>query len=104
MRLERIWSPSSKTGLFGKALWVCDRCSGLPRVEGRGIQPRIESFTTVNLFGSYDISHIVPVKSVQLTLNVDNLFNVDPPYSAFNLGATLPALGRVVTVGVRAGF
>jgi iron complex outermembrane receptor protein len=66
-------------------------------------QADVSSFKTVDLFFSYDLGGLL--KNSLLTLNVDNLFDQDPPYlnsaSGYTNGSTL---GRVVSVGVRTKF
>lgn len=68
-------------------------------------QIKIESFTTVDLFLGYDLKGIGPAEGFMLTLNVDNVFDEDPPYSNTSTGyANGSTLGRLVSVGLRARF
>lgn len=61
---------------------------------------RINSFTTVSLFGKYDIT-----KNISVTANVDNLFDAAPPFrSAVTNGVAYIDQGRVVKFGVNAHF
>jgi iron complex outermembrane receptor protein len=66
-------------------------------------QSHVSSFKTVDLFFSYDLGALIPNSS--LTLNVDNVFDQDPPYlnsaNGYTNGSTL---GRIVSVGVRTKF
>jgi iron complex outermembrane receptor protein len=66
-------------------------------------QSHVSSFKTVDLFFSYDLGALLENSS--LTLNVDNVFDQDPPYlnsaNGYTNGSTL---GRVVSVGVRTKF
>jgi iron complex outermembrane receptor protein len=46
-----------------------------------------------------------PLADSTLTLNVDNLFDEDPPYTNNNVGyANGSTVGRLVSVGLRARF
>lgn len=72
-------------------------------------QNHVASFTTLDAFLSYDAS--AWLKGTILTLNVDNLFDRDPPFfnscstSRFPCGyANGSTLGRMVTLGIRATF
>ena len=66
-------------------------------------QSHVSSFKTVDLFFSYDLGALLENSS--LTLNVDNVFDQDPPYlnsaNGYTNGSTL---GRVVSVGIRTKF
>lgn len=68
-------------------------------------QTRIDSFKTVDLFASYDIPGSGLMQDLKLSLNVENLFNEDPPFlntpGGFGNGRTL---GRVVLLGVDKRF
>lgn len=73
----------------------------------RGVTPqtRIDAFKTVDLFLGYDLGKHGILKNAMLTLNVDNVFDQDPPWlntaTAYTNGSTL---GRLVTVGLRTKF
>ncbi len=74
-------------------------------VSGGG--DRVKAWTTFDLNASYDLSAFSFVESTQLYLDVNNLFDKEPPF--FNNAAgydTFGAnpLGRVVSVGFRASF
>lgn len=76
--------------------------SGYP-LAGVAPQTRVSSFNTVDLFFSYDLGDLLP--DTALTVNVDNLFDQDPPYlnavPGYTNGSTL---GRMISFGVRAKF
>jgi iron complex outermembrane receptor protein len=73
-------------------------------------QTRIGSFTTVNLFFKYDVpGESMLLKDLSFTLNVNNLFDTDPP----ELRRTNPGdrgygngftLGRLISFGVSKKF
>ncbi|WP_312163619.1 TonB-dependent receptor [Phenylobacterium sp.] len=68
-------------------------------------QTKIDAFTTVDLFVGYDLEGWGPADNFMLTLNIDNLFDEDPPYSNTSIGyANGSTLGRLVSVGLRARF
>ncbi|WEK43407.1 MAG: TonB-dependent receptor [Candidatus Sphingomonas colombiensis] len=68
-------------------------------------QSRVDAFKTVDLFLGYDLGEHGFVKNAMLTLNIDNVFNQDPPWlntaAAYTNGSTL---GRLVTFGIRTKF
>ena len=74
-------------------------------VKGLVNQTRIDAFKTVDLHFAYDLPAGGWLKETQLTLNVENLFDVGPPYanvantnfSSYN-GTTL---GRLFQFGIR---
>ena len=76
-----------------------------------GTQTKVKSFNTVDLFFEYDTSGEGLMKDLSFTLNVDNLFNQDPPFfggnpsigsfSGYTNGSTL---GRMVLLGVKKKF
>ena len=66
-------------------------------------QDRISSFNTVDLFFSYDLKALLP--NTSLTMNVDNLFDEDPPFFDSQTGYTNGGtLGRFISFGVRTKF
>ena len=68
-------------------------------------QTHVDAFKTVDLFAGYDLPDLGPLSNSMLTLNVDNLFDEDPPYANTNVGyANGSTLGRLVSVGLRAKF
>jgi iron complex outermembrane receptor protein len=68
-------------------------------------QTKVEAFKTVDLFAAYDLPDLGPLADSTLTLNVDNVFDEDPPYTNNNVGyANGSTLGRLVSVGLRAKF
>jgi iron complex outermembrane receptor protein len=76
--------------------------SGFP-IGGVLPQTNVSSFNTIDLFLSYDLSRLL--KDTSLTLNVDNLFDQDPPYlnaaPGYTNGSTL---GRLISFGIRTKF
>lgn len=68
-------------------------------------QTRVDAFKTVDLFLGYDLGEHGFVKNAMLTVNIDNLFDQDPPWlntsAAYTNGTTL---GRLVTFGIRTKF
>ena len=80
------------------------------RTQASVLQDRVGSFDVASVFASYDLERTGPLDGLQLTLNVDNLFNADPPrfrgaynlfYSGYANGSTL---GRSVQVGISKRF
>lgn len=68
-------------------------------------QTRVESFNTVNVFASYTLPGDSLVGGTQLTLNIDNLIDQDPPAFNANPGYTLGStLGRYIQIGIRRKF
>ena len=65
----------------------------------------IKAFTTVDLHFGYTLPDRGPLSGVQLTLDVDNLFDKDPPFARSGNGyGNGNVLGRVITVGLRTSF
>ena len=68
-------------------------------------QTHVSAFKTVDLFFGYNLKDVGPASGILLTLNVDNLFDKDPPYINTSTGYTNGGtLGRLVSVGARARF
>jgi iron complex outermembrane receptor protein len=66
-------------------------------------QTRVDSFNTVDLFFAYDLGGVL--KNSMLTVNIDNVFDQDPPYLNSSTGYTNGfSLGRLVSFGVRTKF
>jgi iron complex outermembrane recepter protein len=70
-------------------------------------QTSVDAFTTFDLFLSADLGQFNVIKNAELTLNVDNVFDTDPPYS--NLGSGIGytnggTLGRLITIGIQAKY
>ena len=77
---------------------------GFP-VLGLTNQTHVSAFKTVDLYAGYNLKNVGPASGLLLTLNVDNLFDKDPPYFNTDRGYTNGGtLGRLVRVGVRARF
>ena len=74
-------------------------------VLGLTNQSKVDAFETVDLYLAYNLRHAGLPNGVLLTLNVDNLFDEDPPYintaTGYTNGGTF---GRLVSVGARARF
>jgi iron complex outermembrane receptor protein len=69
------------------------------------LQKKVGAFNTVDLFGALDLGDLGPLQGAQLTLNLDNAFDKDPPWrDAANGYANGSTLGRLVSVGVRTKF
>ncbi|MFT4956601.1 MAG: iron complex outermembrane receptor protein [Brevundimonas sp.] len=74
-------------------------------VLGVAGQNSVGSFTTANVFVGYDLSGPGLMNDLTLTLNVDNIFDQDPPWSNSVQGyANGSTLGRLISVGVRKRF
>ncbi|MNL41878.1 TonB dependent receptor [compost metagenome] len=68
-------------------------------------QTKVDSFTTVNLFGAYDLGLGGVFSDTSVTLNLDNVFDEEPPfYNAAGGTANGSTLGRMVSVGIRKTF
>jgi iron complex outermembrane recepter protein len=65
-------------------------------------QTKIDSFTVVNLYLGVDLGQFGALKENELSLNVNNVFDQDPPYynsgSGYTNGGTL---GRLLTLSLR---
>lgn len=74
-------------------------------------QNRVDAFNVVNLFFRYDFRGEDLLKDLQLTLNIDNVFDQDPPeYRGVQLGGfagiapNVNTLGRLVQFGISKKF
>lgn len=68
-------------------------------------QTRVDAFDTVDLYFALDLGKIALMKSATLTLNVDNLFDEEPPFRTSGTGyANGSTLGRLISVGIRTKF
>lgn len=68
-------------------------------------QTMVKSFDTVNMYWGLDLNKIGLKQSAMLTLNVDNLFDQNPPYRTSGSGyANGSTLGRTITLGIRTKF
>ncbi len=87
-------------GFTGQA--TLNHRSGFP-LGGVLPQTRVSAFDTVDLFFSYDLGGLI--KNTSLTLNVDNVFDRDPPFlnsaPGYTNGGTL---GRMFAFGIRTKF
>lgn len=66
--------------------------------------PTISAYTTTNVVLSYDLGKVGPLNTAQISLNVDNLFDVDPPQRLQPSGAAFTSLGRVATLHLSTSF
>ena len=74
-------------------------------ILGLSTQSHIGAFTPIDLFFSYSLPDTGALKGTMLTLNVDNVFDRDPPYADIQSGYTNGGtLGRLVSVGIRKKF
>lgn len=70
-----------------------------------GTQSRVSAFDVVDLFFAYDVKQEGILDGLSLTLNVNNVFDRDPPFYNLNNGFTNGStLGRFVQFGVRKTF
>ncbi len=70
-------------------------------------QTRVDSFTTVDLYFSADLGQLAVIKDTELTLNIDNVLDADPPYSNSGSGIGYTnggTIGRLISFGIRAKF
>jgi iron complex outermembrane receptor protein len=83
-----------------------------PAVGIGGVQKRVDAFNVVDLFFKYDFAGEGAMRDLSLTLNVNNLFDQDPPeyllanslspqLNGFTNGSTL---GRLIQVGFTKQF
>lgn len=76
-------------------------------VENSSVQDveTIDSFTSVDLHLGYDLPSANFLAGTQLTLDVDNVFDADPPRARSGNGIGVAnVLGRVITLGIRKKF
>jgi iron complex outermembrane recepter protein len=81
----------------------------IPATNRFGAQDHVGSFTTVDLFFDYKLPQHW-LRDVSITLNINNLFDQDPPFYNSCLGTTTcgftngSTLGRFIQLGVRTSF
>jgi iron complex outermembrane receptor protein len=96
-------TPISRVNLTGSMGWAKGPFDANLTVYHRGSgkvgAERIDSFTTVSLFGKYNIT-----SNISATVNVDNLFDAAPPFRLVTNGVAYIDPGRVVKLGVSASF
>jgi iron complex outermembrane receptor protein len=77
---------------------------GYPLI-GDAVQSRVSAFNPVDLYLALDLEKVGVLDRSSLTLNIDNIGDVDPPFrnaaSGYANGSTL---GRLVSVGLRTKF
>lgn len=118
--VDALQSPgASHLNLSASLGAIVDRITAMARLEYTGgfdvspalvttvfptPQTHIDAFETVDLFVGYTLPETL-IPDVQLTLNVDNVFNENPPFynagSGYGNGATL---GRLFEFGFRKDF
>lgn len=99
-RLAFIAALGAKVGDFTARATLNHR-SGYPIISAT--QSEVSAFDTVDLFFAYDLGGLL--KDTMLTLNIDNVFDQDPPYLDSSIGYTNGfTLGRLVSFGVRTKF
>ncbi|MEC8179907.1 MAG: hypothetical protein VX072_09580, partial [Pseudomonadota bacterium] len=77
----------------------------LPLTAGGVTQTEVDSFTTVDLFASYTLGSFAGRRDARLTLNIDNIFDAEPPFYNSDPGYINGATrGRLIQVGLSIGF
>lgn len=68
-------------------------------------QSEVGSYQTVDLYFAVDLGDFGPMEGTSLTLNIDNVFDQDPPFrTAGNGYANGSTFGRLVQLGLRTKF
>ena len=102
-RYSLVASSGLISGAFAGELTVNHSSSA--DLTGIPNQNKVSGFTTVNLFGSYELGLSGAFSDTTVTLNIDNLFDEEPPYyNAIGGTANGSTLGRVVSIGLRKTF
>lgn len=85
-----------------RAQWA--RRGGYP-ILFNPLQDRVDAYDVVDLYFAYDLGDIGFTDSTELTLNIDNVFDQDPPFlttgNGYGNGSTF---GRLFQLGVRTQF
>ena len=77
----------------------------LPLTANGVTQTEVDGFTTVDLFAAYTLGSLIGAGETRLTLNIDNLFDQDPPFYNADPGYINGVTrGRLVQVGLSVGF
>lgn len=88
--------------VIGRAQWA--HGGGYP-ILFDATQDKVDSFDTVDLYFALDLQKMGLLGGTQLTLNVDNVFDQDPPFRNASPGyANGSTLGRLFQFGVRTKF
>lgn len=114
-RLALVASAGVKAGDFGATAFLNHRGGydlnpGLPATARFPAQDSVGSFTTVDLFLTYDLPDNWLGKDVSFSLTVNNVFDQDPPFYNSCVGTTTcgytngSTLGRLIQFGVRTKF
>lgn len=70
-------------------------------------QDKVRSSNTIDLYFRYDLAGLLKTKSLSLSMNVDNVFDQDPPENRLtgSPGFILASpIGRMIRFGINAGF
>jgi iron complex outermembrane receptor protein len=85
-----------------RAQWA--RRGGYP-ILFNPLQDRVDAYDVVDLYFAYDLGDVSLLESTQLTLNIDNVFDQDPPAlttgNGFGNGNTF---GRLIQIGIRTRY
>jgi iron complex outermembrane receptor protein len=110
-RFKMRTSAAAQTGnLLSQITWNHIRGYQLNPVVGYVPQSEVDAFNVFNLFFRYDMNGEAATKNLSFTLNVDNVFDTDPPeyrgdvvggVGGFINGSTL---GRMVQLGFSKKF
>lgn len=77
----------------------------LPLTANGVTQTEVDGFTTVDLFAAYTLGSFAGGRDARLTLNIDNIFDADPPFYNSDPGYTNGSTrGRLVQIGLSFGF
>jgi iron complex outermembrane receptor protein len=99
-------------GFRGQATWLRTGGYDIVPLPANLNQSHVSSFNTINLFFQYNFSGDGLMKDLSLTLNVDNLFDQDPPLyrggsssgAMGGYGSNGFTLGRLFQFGIRKRF
>ncbi len=109
VHLRMSTSLGAKSGGFlAKATWNHVGSSAVLPTAQNGQQSRVKAYNVFNLAFQYDLSGTDILKDVSLSLNVDNLFNTNPPELRGNNAGTPGfrgyTIGRFVQFGIKKKF
>jgi iron complex outermembrane recepter protein len=109
-RLSLVTRAGADIGDFrAQATWYHNAGYKLDSIATNNFQERVGAFNVVDLFFRYDVPGTGVLEDLSFTLNVNNVFDTDPPvwqtFDFVNFGYTNGyTLGRVVQVGVKKRF
>ncbi|QJU58310.1 TonB-dependent receptor [Sphingomonas sp. AP4-R1] len=100
------WRGSGSYSIGGANLLLAYNYVGGFTNLGVAAQPRVKAFKTLDLVASYEIKSDSFLNGLELTLNIDNLTDQDPPirFSGNGYSTVSNPLGRTFTFGVRKKF